>query len=153
MIFVHGVPVYWGIETEPADRSFVTRATLDEILPPFRWSNRAIRIRVSHKHWLHVGLFAYKTEVTPWGLEVLPEHIGEWGRRVPETDDTSEDPESLRPDAAGAGAVGDRDVDAADGGTAEGPDAQRDRPRLAVVRDGRPGGAVAPGGALPEDPV
>jgi hypothetical protein len=36
VIIVHYFPIYWGFETEAPDRTFVTRSTLDEILPPFR---------------------------------------------------------------------------------------------------------------------
>ena len=78
MIRVHGVPLYWGVERDAVDRSFLTRATLDEALPPYRYSYRAIRIRVSHRSWLHVGIRDYKTEVTPWGVPVTPEDIGRW---------------------------------------------------------------------------
>lgn len=87
MILVHGIPLYWGVETDPYDRSFITRATLDEVLPPYRESRRAIRVRVSHRHWLHIGICQYKTEVTPWGIEVSPERIGRWGLSDPEEED------------------------------------------------------------------
>ena len=86
VIIVRGIPVYWGVETQARDRSFLTRATLDEVLPPFRESRRAVRIRISPWHWLHVGVFAYKTEVTPWGLEALPERIGRWGEETEAND-------------------------------------------------------------------
>jgi len=58
------IPIYWGIETFPADKSFLTRATLYEVLPPFRESNRALRIRVSKHHWLHLGIYRYDHDRT-----------------------------------------------------------------------------------------
>ena len=78
MIVVHYLPAYWGIETEPVDRSFITRATLHEVFPPFRQSLWAFRIRVSHKHWLHIGKFGYQPEVGRWGLDVDVDEISTW---------------------------------------------------------------------------
>jgi len=78
MIRVHSPRLYWGLETEPLDRSPVTRATLHEILPPYRLSNRAVRIRVSPRHWLHLGTFRYDDAVGRYGLDVDPTDISEW---------------------------------------------------------------------------
>ena len=78
MIAVHFLPVYWGFETEPADRSFVTRATLNEVLPPYRQSDWAFRIRVSPRHWLHVGRYHYDSALGRYGLDVDPIDIAEW---------------------------------------------------------------------------
>ena len=69
------------METEPLDRSLVTRSTLHEVVPPFRQSIRAFRIRVSHKHWLHVGTFRYDAIEGRWGIKVDPGEIGAWGRK------------------------------------------------------------------------
>ena len=81
MILVHGIPVYWGVETEAVDKSFLTRATLAEVLPPFRQSIRAFRIRVSPWHWLHIGICRYEQETRRWDLGVEPDEIGAWGVR------------------------------------------------------------------------
>ena len=96
MIFVHYFPAYWGIERDAEDRSFLTRSTLHEVLPPFRQSTWAFRIRLSHRHWLHIGRFGYQPDVGRWGLGATPDEIGTWG-----TDDVEEeapgdiDPESV----------------------------------------------------------
>lgn len=87
MIVVHGVPLYWGIETEPTDRSLVTKATLHEVLPPYRLSRWAFRIRVSPWHWLHLGVFEYDDAVGRYGLYFEPDEIAEWrGPRVAQED-------------------------------------------------------------------
>jgi hypothetical protein len=78
MIRVHGVPLYWGFETEPLDRSFATKATLHEVLPPYRLSTRAWRLRVSPWHWLHFGTFRYDDAVGRYGLDADPNQISEW---------------------------------------------------------------------------
>jgi hypothetical protein len=78
MIIVRQVPLYWGIETDAVDHSFATRATLHEVLPPFRHSIWAFRIRVSHKHWLHVGKFVYEREARRWGMDTDVEEISQW---------------------------------------------------------------------------
>ena len=78
MILVRHIPLYWGWETDPQDRSLVTRASLNEILPPYRQSAGAIRIRVSHKHWLHLGIFYYDKTVGRYGLDVDVNTISEW---------------------------------------------------------------------------
>ena len=82
MIVVRGVPIYWGVETEPKDRSFVTRATLHEVLPPFRQSIWAFRIRVSWGRWLHIGIFRFDREARRYDLGVDPDEIGTWGRKA-----------------------------------------------------------------------
>ena len=87
MIVVRGVPVYWGIETEPVDRSFLTKATLHEVLPPFRQSIHAFRIRVSHRHWLHLGVFAYDREMRRWRFDATTDEISTWRRSHSETED------------------------------------------------------------------
>jgi hypothetical protein len=80
MILVRSIPLYWGIETEPSDRTLVTRSDLYEVLPPFRESIWAFRVRVSHRHWLHVGIFRYDrdrvlqvpasaSEIRKWGQD------------------------------------------------------------------------------------
>lgn len=104
MIVVRGVPLYWGIETEPVDRSLVTRATLHEVLPPFRQSIHAFRIRVSHRHWLHVGIFAYDREMRRWKYEATTEEISTWGRRNgdPEEDQAA-DPAPVEAGSAESG--------------------------------------------------
>lgn len=78
MIVVRQVPIYWGIETQAPDRSFITRATLHEVLPPFRQSIWAFRIRVSPWHWLHVGRFKYEGELRRWGMDTPVEEISTW---------------------------------------------------------------------------
>lgn len=78
MILVHYFPIYWGVETEPVDPSFITRSTLDEVLPPFRKSIWAFRIRVSHKHWLHIGKFGYESEARRWGMDTPVDEISQW---------------------------------------------------------------------------
>ena len=78
MIIPQSFPIYWGWEKDPTDRSFVTRASLREILPPYRLSDRAIRIRVSPWHWLHLGLFNYDNVVGRYGLTDDPDVIREW---------------------------------------------------------------------------
>jgi hypothetical protein len=83
VILIRHIPLYWGWETDPVDRSLFTRATLNEVLPPYRQSAGAIRVRVSHKHWLHLGVFYYDKTVGRYGLDALPEDIREWrGPRV-----------------------------------------------------------------------
>jgi hypothetical protein len=99
MIVVHGIPVYWGIETEPADRSFLTRATLHEVLPPFRQSIHAFRIRVSHRHWLHLGTCTYDREMRRWRLDATTEEISTWGRR---NGDVEEEEAAATPVEAGS---------------------------------------------------
>jgi len=66
VILIRGIPLYWGIEPDADDRSFITRATMEEALPPFRYSIWAFRIRVTHRHWLHLGVCKHKNTVTPW---------------------------------------------------------------------------------------
>jgi hypothetical protein len=78
VILIRHIPLYWGWETEPEDRSLITRATLNEVLPPYRQSAWAIRVKVSHKHWLHLGVFYYDKAVGRYGLDALPEDIREW---------------------------------------------------------------------------
>lgn len=99
MIRVRGIPVYWGVETEPIDRSPVTRATLHEVLPPYRLSTRAMRVRVSPWHWLHVGTFHYDDVVGRYGLDVDPVDISEWrGPHVevtPEEDSATAQPDTV----------------------------------------------------------
>ena len=68
MIRVRGVPIYWGIETEPEDRRFLTYSILHEVLPPFRHSTYGLRIRLSHRHWLHVGKYLYDRNARYYGL-------------------------------------------------------------------------------------
>jgi hypothetical protein len=93
MIIVHYLPAYWGIESEPVDRSFVTKATLHEVLPPFRESIWAFRIRVSHKHWLHIGKFGYTPEVGRWGLDADVDEISTWrGPNGVEPSEEGQDP-------------------------------------------------------------
>lgn len=85
MIVVRSIPLYWGVETHPVDRSVVTRATLHEVLPPYRLSRWAVRIRVSPWHWLHLGRFDYDDAVGRYGLDADPDEIAEWrGPRVEE---------------------------------------------------------------------
>jgi hypothetical protein len=78
VIIVHYFPIYWGFETEAPDRSLITRSTLDEILPPFRKSIWAFRIRVSRKRWLHIGWFEYDNIDSHWGLSTPVEEIAQW---------------------------------------------------------------------------
>lgn len=98
MIVVRGVPVYWGIETYdpdhegPFDYRLVCRAYMREVLPPYRESTRALRIRVSHRHWLHVGLFKYNREPKRYAMTAPPAEIGQWGLDAAEDeDDVTED--------------------------------------------------------------
>src|SRR5262245_9100310 len=92
MMLVHAIPVYWGIETQPADRTLVTRATLHEVLPPYRLSTHAFRVRISPWHWLHLGTYRFDQDaVGRYGLEALPEDIRRWRGRVQTEDgDTAE---------------------------------------------------------------
>jgi len=78
VIVVHYLPVYWGVETEAVDHTFLTRSTLHEVLPPFRMSVWAFRIRVSHKHYLHVGKFKYDDIAAHWGMNTPVELISQW---------------------------------------------------------------------------
>jgi hypothetical protein len=78
VIAVHFLPAYWGVETDPVDRSFVTRATLHEILPPYRISDWAFRVRVSPRHWVHFGRYHYDSTLGRYGLVVEPTDIAEW---------------------------------------------------------------------------
>jgi hypothetical protein len=88
VIVVRGIPVYWGVETppedadEPFDRALATRSWMLEALPPYRESVRGIRIRVSHRHWLHVGLFKYNREPKRFGFAMSPSEIGRLGREA-----------------------------------------------------------------------
>lgn len=87
MILVHYVPLYWGLEKDSPDRSLVTRATLHEVLPPYRQSDWAYRIRVSPRHWLHLGRFHYDSTLRRYGLDAEPSEIAEWrSPRVEEKD-------------------------------------------------------------------
>jgi len=139
MILVHGIPVYWGVEKNAPDRTFFSRATLNEVLPPYRESYWAFRLRVSHRHWLHVGVFRYRPEVTPWGIEVAPEEIGNWGRDQ-EKEDTEGAPSAydwaLRTDEFGGDLPGDRGGDGENGSVLRGPDRTYERYWLAAGRDG-----------------
>lgn len=92
MIRLHGIPVYWGVETDAPDRSLITRAYLNEALPPYRIGTHAIRIRISHRHWLHIGIHRYRTEVGLWGLDVSPDQIRSWGLKSAEEE---EDPGAI----------------------------------------------------------
>lgn len=78
MIAVHFIPYYWGVERDAPDRSFVTRATLHEVLPPFRQSIWAVRIRVSPWHWLHFGRFFHEPEARRYGMDTDVEEISKW---------------------------------------------------------------------------
>ena len=90
MIRLHGIPVYWGVETDAPDRTFITRAFLNEALPPYRIGTHAFRIRVSHRHWLHIGTHRYRTEVGLWGLDTSIEQIRSWGLKNAEEEDTGD---------------------------------------------------------------
>lgn len=78
MIVVHFIPYYWGVERDAPDRSFITKATLHEVLPPFRQSMWAVRIRVSRKHWLHIGRYFHESEARRWGMDTPVEEISQW---------------------------------------------------------------------------
>lgn len=78
MIHVHFIPYYWGVERKAEDHSFLTRATLHEVLPPFRVSIWAVRIRVSPWHWLHMGRYYHEPEVRRWGLDTSVDEISQW---------------------------------------------------------------------------
>jgi len=98
MIIPQSFPIYWGWEQDPEDRSFVARAYLREVLPPYRLSDRAIRIRVSPRHWLHLGLFNYDNAVGRYGLTDDLDVIREWrGPRaaIEEDDCTGADAEQV----------------------------------------------------------
>jgi hypothetical protein len=96
MIIVHYLPYYWGIETDAIDKSFLTKATLHEVLPPFRVSKWALRIRVSHKHFLHLGIYRYESEARRYDLGVDADEIGAWGVREETAEDEYYDNESVR---------------------------------------------------------
>lgn len=100
MIIVHFIPYYWGIERDAVDTSFITKATLHEVLPPFRHSLWAVRIRVSHRHWLHVGRYYHEAEARRWGMDTPIEEISQWrGPNVVEEEEgiTVTASESVRP--------------------------------------------------------
>lgn len=103
MIVVRTIPVYWGVEVEPEDTSFLTRAHLQEVLPPYRLSTRAFRIRVSHKHWLHLGLYRYDRDAAgKYGIPARPGDIGRWGLDR-EADQGRDDVEAEEPEGAEEG--------------------------------------------------
>src|SRR5215467_5528856 len=84
VIRVRGVPIYWGIETEPVDRSFWCYSVLHETLPPFRHSTYGLRIRISLKHWLHVGTFLYDRNPNFYSLRLSPDEIRKWKGGIPQ---------------------------------------------------------------------
>jgi hypothetical protein len=88
VILVHYIPIYWGLETKPTDRSAITKATLHEVLPPYRQSDWAFRIRVSPWHWLHVGRYHHDSAIGRYGLTDDLDVIREWrGPRAPIEED------------------------------------------------------------------
>ncbi|RPI08608.1 MAG: hypothetical protein EHM63_06015 [Actinobacteria bacterium] len=140
MIRVRGIPIYWGIETEPEDRTFWCYSILHEALPPFRHSTYGIRMRVSHRHWLHVGKFLYDKNARYYGLPVTPSEISSWGRnREEETFGADPDAVEVRqiqplgPDRHAGG------VDDAERGAVPGAEPQRARSDVGAEPDGDAG--------------
>lgn len=79
MIRVRGIPVYWGIETQPEDKRLLVYSILHEVMPPFRHSTYGLRLRVSPWHWLHVGTFRYDKEIRHYRLDFGVDVISTWG--------------------------------------------------------------------------
>jgi hypothetical protein len=84
VIVVRGIPLYWGIERDAVDRRLLTYSYLNEVLPPYRKSSYGIRIRVSHRHWLHVGKYLYDKTPGRYGIPTSANDIARWGRAVPQ---------------------------------------------------------------------
>jgi hypothetical protein len=93
MIVVHFIPYYWGVERKAVDRSLITRSTLYEVLPPFRRSMWAVRIRVSPWHWLHMGRYYHEPEAGRWGLDASVDEISKW--RGPHVVENEEDEDTV----------------------------------------------------------
>jgi hypothetical protein len=80
VILVHSFPLYWCMESNAPDPSFLTRSHMQETAPPYRMSKRAFRIRVSLNHWLHIGTYRYHVEKNYWGIGgVSANQIAKWG--------------------------------------------------------------------------
>jgi hypothetical protein len=100
LIRVRSIPIYWGIETKPVDRSLWCYSVLHETQPPYRHSTYGVRLRITPRHWLHLGTFLYDRNPDYFSLRIDPTDIGRWGKgAIPqENGDRGADPnEPVRP--------------------------------------------------------